>query len=316
MHLPLNRRRFLSSAAALLTLPNPLPTHLNAQSAPGSLIDTHVHFYDPTRPAGVPWPSPKDTELYRPILPGEFRELTRSHGVEGVIVVEASKWFADNQWVLDLAKQDPLILGLVGNIAPEQPEFVAQLDHLATHPLFLGLRMNNPTLDADLTRFAQCDKVLDVIACWEILPQILKITEALPSLRIVLEHFNLDFSPVPETAAEQHRLLREVAQAPNIFAKISNVLRKQDGQLVPEPKAYSESLQELWELFGEDRLLFGSNWPVSNRVGPYEVLLHVVSDFFTRKGPLAAVNYFSANSHRIYRWKARTDAQKTLATNQ
>src|ERR1051325_417180 len=70
------------------------------------IVDTHTHFYDPTRPQGVPWPPKNDTVLYRRVLPAEVEEIARPLGVIGTVVVEASPWVEDNDWVLQLAEKD------------------------------------------------------------------------------------------------------------------------------------------------------------------------------------------------------------------
>ena len=86
---------------------------LAALAAPSSsicVVDTHTHFYDPSRPQGVPWPPKSETTLYRTVLPAEFQKLAEPQGVKGTVVVEASAWVEDNQWVLDLAANDPFSL--------------------------------------------------------------------------------------------------------------------------------------------------------------------------------------------------------------
>src|SRR2546421_730543 len=84
-----------------------LATSISAQDkAKFEIIDTHTHFYDPSRPQGAPWPGKSDKLLYRPVLPGEYKKLARPFGVVGAIVVEASPWLEDNQWLLDLAAKD------------------------------------------------------------------------------------------------------------------------------------------------------------------------------------------------------------------
>jgi predicted TIM-barrel fold metal-dependent hydrolase len=82
------------------------------------MIDTHIHLYDPTRPQGVPWPAKTDALLYKPMLPETFAAMVRPLGITGAIVVEASAWVEDNQWVLDLAKEHRVIVGLVGHLEP------------------------------------------------------------------------------------------------------------------------------------------------------------------------------------------------------
>ena len=73
------------------------------------IIDTHTHFYDPTRPEGVPWPNPDDDVLYRRVMPDDYKALAVPEGATGTVVVEASKWLDDNQWILDLAADEPPI---------------------------------------------------------------------------------------------------------------------------------------------------------------------------------------------------------------
>jgi L-fuconolactonase len=82
-----SRRQFLGGAAlaAGQVLSSPA-----APSAPGRIIDTHIHLYDPNRPQGIPWPSKDNTLLYRRTMPGDFRLATRGLGVTGAVVVEAS----------------------------------------------------------------------------------------------------------------------------------------------------------------------------------------------------------------------------------
>ena len=72
-----------------------------------------------------------------------------------------------------------------------------------------------------------------------------------------------------------------------------------------EVKFYLPVLDTLWTLFGEDRLLFGSDWPVSSRLAPYEVVVGIVREYFTAKGEKAAVKFFLGNSQDAYRWWKR-----------
>src|SRR5262245_50765938 len=117
------RRSLIASAAvglARCALHVPVGSLLadDGETAPAPIIDCHTHFYDPTRPEGVPWPSKDDKLLYRPVLPADFIAIARPLSVTGTVVVEASPRVEDNQWVLDRAAEEPFIVGLVGNLAP------------------------------------------------------------------------------------------------------------------------------------------------------------------------------------------------------
>jgi predicted TIM-barrel fold metal-dependent hydrolase len=67
---------------------------------------------------------------------------------------------------------------------------------------------------------------------------------------------------------------------------------------------YRPALDELWEVFGVDRLIYGSNWPVSERIAPYDKVFKVVFDYFTGKGQPAAEKYFWQNAKAAYRWSS------------
>src|SRR5207253_1364415 len=100
------------------------------------------------RPQGVPWPPKSDALLYKPVLPDAFRDMVRPLGVTGAIVVEASAWLEDNQWVLDLAKDHPVIVGVVGHLDPGANEFREHLARFAKNPLFRGIRLNGGVITA------------------------------------------------------------------------------------------------------------------------------------------------------------------------
>ena len=265
----------------------------------GPIIDTHVHFYDPTRLQGVPWPPKTDSVLYKRVLPSDFREATKGLGVTGAVIVEASAWLEDNQWVLDLAKDDPMILGIVGHIDPATPAFRSSLARFSKHRLFKGLRiggagvssaLTNPAYLADLEALADADLQLDVLGGTSMFKPLLQLSDKLPKLRIVIDHLPYD-SPVPA----------EFRGRPNVYAKVSGVLRN-IGESVPnEVEPYRSLLDQLWSVFGQDRLIYASNWPVSNRMAPYATVLNVVRDYFEAKGPAAARAYFDLNARAAYK---------------
>jgi L-fuconolactonase len=267
------------------------------------VVDAHVHFYDPTRPQGVPWPSSKTDTLYRPMLPGPWAAMVRPLGVTGVIVVEASAWLEDNEWILDLAKENPVILGFVGHLEPGKPEFRTNLARFRRNPLFRGIRLGekplNAVLDdpasmADLRRLADADMALDVVGNGPMLLDMAKLSDRIPSLRIVVDHLPFDGS----TGA-----LQALHSRPQVYAKVSGVLRKVDERVPDDAAFYRASLDELWNVFGPDRVIYASNWPVSERLAPYATVLKVVREYFDGKGSENAEKYFRTNSIGAYRWK-------------
>ena len=117
----LNRRSFLVIAGSLAALDS------DARAASIPIIDTHIHLFDTRRPDGVPWPDKKDTILYKPALPERFSKIAAPLGVAGAIVIEASPRLEDNQWVLNVAAKNTVIVGTVGNLEPGKPDFARHM---------------------------------------------------------------------------------------------------------------------------------------------------------------------------------------------
>jgi len=316
----MNRRRFLGTAAAAaigslttMELPAQSPTLPELEN----IIDTHVHFYDPSRPGGVPWPPASDATLYRPVLPEAYKKITAGLGIKGVIEVEASPLLEDNQWVLNLAAREPIILGTCGDIEIGKSGFGDSLERFLKSGRFYGIRIGNlwnrnlsedlskPETIANLKLLAQAGLEVDMIGGFPILPNVIQVSDRVPELRIVIEHMPFDppRNEVDWSAAE--RSLHEIGQRHLVFSKVSNVLRRKSGQPVENLGAYRTSLDQLWEVFGVDRLLYGSNWPVNEKVGPYELVFRTVREYFATKGKDASRKFFADNSQTAYRWKPR-----------
>ena len=275
------------------------------------IIDTHTHFYDPTRPQGVPWPSPENKLLYRTVLPADCRALAEPEGVTGTVVVEASGWLEDNQWILDLAAKDPFIVGLVGNINANRPEFAAELTRFAANPLFRGIRcggryfadIKQGSFLADMALLASKDLQLDVLVQQDQFDGLISLAQRIPTLRIVIDH--IGHMPIDGQAisAEWEANYQRLAAQPNLFMKVSALIEQSTIQPAPAEVAfYRPTLDVLWHTFGEERLIYGSNWPVSERSGDYAQTINIVKAYFSEKGDAAYQKYFWQNAQAVYKW--------------
>ena len=319
-----NRREFVTSLAALPLAAN---AAFAAQDPTPSfpIIDTHIHLFDKTRPEGAPYPSdvPGGGEPPQGMiaLPNRYQAITAPFGVVGAIVVEASPRLDDNQWILDVAADAPIIVGLVGRIDPADQAFGTHLDRLHQNPLFLGIRsghnihlLDTPDYIANLKLLADADCSLDVHVQRMAAPEILvKMLDKVPSLRVVMDHLpNVRF---PDRAAKDTYLpyLRELGQRPQVYIKLSEVVRKWGQQGVdPNVNAYRDWLDELWSIFGEDRVMFGSDWPQSERLefNSYPNVFGVARAYTRSKGPSAMEKVFWKNSLKPYRWVKRLPTQR------
>ena len=278
------------------------------------IIDTHTHFYDPTRPQGVPWPNQDDDFLYKRVMPENYKSLAVSQGVKGTVVVEASKWFEDNQWVLDLAEADPFLVGLVGNIDIDSADFESNLSHLAGNPLFRGIRLGGGSLGniSDHTflnrlgQLASLDLELDLLIDSSLLLSVDTISEKIPDLRIIINHIGhvpIDGKPPGKAWVEGMEI---VAKRLNVFCKASGFVElTTDKPSSNELNYYRPTMDVLWNLFGVNRLVYGSNWPVSERYASYQNVQKLAFRYFETKGSTAIEKVFWENSKEFYKWNDR-----------
>lgn len=320
----MDRRDFLGTAAGVVGLGR------GSRAVPTRIIDTHIHLFDPTRRQGVPWPAKDDALLYRRALPSRYRGVTKGLGIVGAIAVECSPWLVDNQWVLDVAAKDTIIVGTVGDLEPGKSGFRGYLEQFHQNPLFRGIRYGNlwgrnlgeqlsrPQFISDLRALADAGLELDTAnPDPALISEVVRLTDKVPTLRVVIDHMP-QLSPPAEWRPTGALLakLRELGKRPQVYVKISEVLRRVDDHVPTDLEFYRPRLDQLWDIFGPDRLVYGSDWPNNQHWGSYSTVLSVVREYFTDKGPMAAERFFWKNSVAAYRWVRRETGQPQLATSE
>ncbi len=303
----LSRRELLCATAALAVA----PVATSADAKP-SVIDVHTHFYDPTRKEGVPWPGKGDKVLYRPVLPAEFKKLTAPYGLTGTVVVEASPWVEDNQWLLDQAKDNDIIIGVVGRLLLTDADFAKHLARFAKNPLFRGIRVNETELrdafkdDKQLDRlkaFSHNGLTLDLNGGHETFLLAAKVADKLPKLRVVVNHMGNPLIDGKEPPEAWRKAVATGGEAgANVFCKLSALVdgTRKPGAAPTDLAFYTPVLDVIWKAFGEDRLLYGSNWPVSDLYTKYETVYALASKYVEPKGKPAFAKVFGANAVSAY----------------
>ena len=320
------QRRALLKSAGTLALTTAVEPMLGALGTAPPVVDTHIHLFDPTRPGGVPWPEKSDAALYRPALPNRYAGLAQPHGVVGAIAVECSPWLVDNFWLQDVVDKSEIMLGFIGDLLPGAPDFGAALDRLHRSPLFLGIRYGNlwnrdlgaaaqePGFLSGLRLLAQAGLVLETAnPDAALIAAVVQIIHRVPDLRIVLDHLPHAELPTDTTArATYDANLRELSQCPNVFVKGSEIVKRVDGRISLDVGTYKAGLDQLWELFGEDRIFFGSDWPNSDSIANYDETFGLAQRYLATRSVSAQQRYFWKNSISVYQWRPRTAAQAQL----
>jgi len=315
----LHRRSFLGSAAGLALGIAASPAQ--GQEKPIPIIDCHIHLFDQTRPQGAPYSGGGPNK--EPALPARYRKLASPLGIVGAIEIEASPWIEDNLWVLEVEAGDPMMLGTVGDLQPEKPEFAEYLERYHRNRLFLGIRYGNiwgyslvkqvanPVFIDGLKLLQQAGLVLDTANPEpDLLQAVVRVNDKVPDLRIVVDHLPSLIERLDGPARNAlDSTLRELATRHSVYVKISQALRVANGKAVTDPAVYKPVFDHVFETFGEDKVIFGSDWPNSIAVDNLPAIVQIVKDYFSTMGRVAAEKYFWKNSVAAYRWKPRDPGQ-------
>lgn len=276
-----------------------------------TIIDCHVHLYSLARPDGIAWIAKDNKLLFRDHLPADHEPIAKANGVTGVVLVQAGQSIPDNQWNLDVtAHNKALYRGVVGNLSRVigTPEFAPLFAKLCEDPRYLGYRLSgrdHKDLDdafyRDLELTAKAGKSVDFLLGAFSLKDVDAVAKRMPQLRIIIDHFGgvkLDGNPLaPEWIAD----FRAVAKHPNVFCKVSALFGRVAEQPAPKELAFYKPVMDLaFECYGEDRLVYGSDWPVTKTTGEYADVLKLTREFFEPKGAAVCEKLFHLNAEKFY----------------
>lgn len=291
------------------------------RSAPAGkrpIVETHIHFWQVTRPGGVPWPTPAEGPIFRDVLPPEYTAIARPHGVVSAGIVEASGLVEDNQWILDLVRHDRFYSFFVGNLEIGAPTFANDLTRFARDPRFVGIRgyltgpaegiTLSPAQLASLRDLARRGMTLDIISRGSKNPkaQVQALCTAVPDLRIIIDHLGGAKGPPPVDPTWELEVRRIADVCPNLYMKFSSFYDMYaPGDVVfPSPTdlaAYKAHFDVLMTAFGARRLIWGSNWPVIGLHGTFEAQIAIAEDYLAPFGMTVRDQVMFKNALAFYR---------------
>ncbi len=240
------------------------------------IIDAHQHFWLLKDRAGQ-WPPPSLGAIYRDFLPDDLLPLLEKAGVSGTVLVQTMETAADTDFMLDLADRHGFIKGVVGWVDMKAADAPAQINRRAAHPGFKAVRpmlqgitdigwIDDPALDPAVITLIDNGLVFDALVLPPHLPYLLTFATRYPTLPIVIDH---GAKPLIATGhySAWRRDMAALAELPNVHCKLSGLLTERGEQKPESVRPYAETILEL---FGPDRVIFGSDWPVLRLAGDYQ----------------------------------------------
>jgi L-fuconolactonase len=279
------------------------------------IIDAHQHFWDPAR-GDYGWLKP-DMPIHRTYGPGDLGPLLRAAGVDGTILVQAAPTAAETDYMLDIARRTPWILGVVGWIDLEARDASAQIRLRAQNPLFLGVRpmlqdiaqpgwILRGDLDPAPEAIAAEDLVFEALVRASQIGVIDELAGRRPWLRIALDHgAKPELGNAHAMTAWRNDMVR-LARLSNVTCKLSGLLTGLPTGVAIEHAQQAASI--LFDLFGPERLIWGSDWPVLTLASDYQDWFTLAYDVIAKRHAGAMGAVMGSNAMRIYRPKLQSSA--------
>lgn len=249
-------------------------------------IDAHQHFWTYNR-GEHGWIDGAMAAIRRDFLPGDLKPLLEANGFHGSVVVQVRQTLEETHWLLQLAKTNPFILGVVGWVDLRSPQLRSTLESLSGNRKLVGVRhlvQSEPDeflLQADFLRgisqLEEFNLAYDILIYPKHLAVATEFASRFPRQRFVLDH--LAKPPIKSGTIEfWARGIRELASYPNVYAKLSGLVTEANWHRW-KPAEFRPYLDIAFECFGPGRLMIGSDWPVCNVAASFQLTVELVRDY-------------------------------------
>jgi len=248
-------------------------------------IDAHQHYWKLDR-GDYDWLTPNLPVLYRDFLPSDLTPHLSKHRLSGSVVVQAATTHAETDYMLSLAGENESILGVVGWLDLNDSSYKETFERFQRHSKFVGFRvMIQEMSDANailqkhfveaLTYFSSVGTPVDLLVTSRQLDPLVQLIDAVPNLRCVIDHI-----AKPEIVFQRMEpwksQMRKIAKHANVYCKLSGMVTEADHQQW-KPSDFTSYIQYIIEIFGPDRVMFGSDWPVCLLAADYDQVMDVLT---------------------------------------
>jgi len=249
-------------------------------------IDSHQHFwqFNPVRDA---WIDDTMSVIRRDFLPEDLQPLLTENSIDGCVAVQADQSEAETEFLLDLASKNEFIKGVVGWIDLRKENAEERLAHYAKRSLFKGVRhiaqgeADDFLLRADVQRgigfLAKYNLTYDILVFARQLPAAIELVKAFPQQKFVLDHLaKPQISKGLDKAWQTN--IAALAAYPNVFCKLSGMVTETE-DFKWKKSDFTPYLDVIFNSFGTDRVMYGSDWPVCLLAADYALQLDILQEY-------------------------------------
>jgi len=271
-------------------------------------IDAHQHFwkFDPIRDS---WITEEMDVIRRDFLPQDLMHILMHNQIQGCVAVQASQSEKENQFLLDLASTTPFIKGVVGWVDLQADDIEERLKHYGKIEKLVGFRhvlQGEPQRDLMLQQnFKRGISLLnkygftyDILIFTDQLKYAAQLAAEFPKQRFVVDHIAKPDIKNGEVE-EWEKDIRELAKNPNVYCKVSGMVTEANWYDWEEDD-FKPYMDVVFDAFGIDRLMFGSDWPVCMVAGGYNRVVKMVRHYLEPLSDVDKAKFWGANAIKFY----------------
>jgi len=279
--------------------------------ARGNIIDAHHHLWHYNN-SEYGWIDESMSILKRDYLPDDLLKEITGSGVSGTVVVQARQTLEESRWLLDLSSKYPFIKGVVAWVDLCSAELTSQLYELSANPALVGVRhvihdepddnfMLRPDFIRGIEQLSSFNLTYDLLLFPKHLGRAIELVNRFPEQKFVLDHIS---KPFIRTGILQPWKddIEALAAQPNVWCKISGMVteaRHKDWKY----EDFYPYLDVIYNAFGSDRLMLGSDWPVCRLAGEYNEVMDIPVRYFETLSSSDREKIFSTNCVEFYNLK-------------
>lgn len=271
-------------------------------------IDGHQHFwqFDPVRDA---WIDEKSMSIIRrDFLPEDLLPVLKKNGLHGCVAVQADQSEKETLFLLDLAEKNNFIQGVVGWIDVKSEKLPERLEYFGQYRKLKGFRhilqgekpefMLNPDFVNGVRLLGQKGYTYDILVFPKHLKAVKLFLQQLENQPLVIDHIAKPYIK-KGLIKEWEKDIKAIARHTNVYCKISGMVTEADWKYWKDSD-FTSYLDVVFEAFGVDRLMYGSDWPVCLLAAEYDQQMSILKNYISKHAPTAEAKIFGANAVRFY----------------
>lgn len=272
------------------------------------IIDSHQHFwqYEPVKHS---WIDDEMAVIRRDFLPSDLQKVYQENGIEGCVAVQADQTLAETDFLIDLASKNDFIKGIVGWVDLRSNAVEADLEKYSHHQKVKGFRhvvqgeadhnfLLRPNFLNGISALEKHNFTYDILIFPHQLGATLEFVKKFPNIKFVIDHIAKPYikDGFFDGWANQ---MKAIAKQENVYCKVSGMITEADYKTWTQAQLHPY-LDLVFNAFGTNRILFGSDWPVCLVAGNYQQVKNIVTNYIADFSADEKANIMGLNAIKFY----------------